>query len=92
MTAKKKKKWGQLKSQFNCLSLKIRTGNNSVYYFYPLDSGHSKADKPLEVKGKKRKRYGTWTKKDGKSHFGYKLHSIIDRDYELIRRFKTTAA
>ena len=29
-------------------------------------------------------------KKGGKSHFGYKLHSIIDRDYELIRRFKTT--
>ena len=33
-----------------------------------------------------------WTKKSCKSHFGYKLHSIIDRDYELIRRFKTTTS
>ena len=31
-------------------------------------------------------------KEGGKSHFGYKLHNIIDRDYELIRRFKTTTA
>jgi hypothetical protein len=28
----------------------------------------------------------------GKSQFGCKLYSIIDRDYELIRRFKTTIA
>ncbi len=40
----------------------------------------------------RRSRDGTWTKKGGKSHFGYKLHNIIDRDYELIRRFKTTTA
>jgi IS5 family transposase len=31
-------------------------------------------------------------KKGGKSHFGSKLHSIIDRNYELIRRFKTTTS
>ena len=31
-------------------------------------------------------------KEGGKSHFGYKLHNIIDRDYELIRKFKTTTA
>ncbi len=37
-------------------------------------------------------RDGTWTKKGGKFHFGYKFHNIIDIDYELIRRFKTTTA
>jgi hypothetical protein len=31
-------------------------------------------------------------KVSGKSHFGSKLHSLIDWDYELIRRFKTTIA
>jgi IS5 family transposase len=36
-----------------------------------------------------RRRDRIWTKKISKSHFGYKLHSIIDKDYELIRRFKT---
>jgi hypothetical protein len=28
-------------------------------------------------------------KKGIKSHFGYKLRSIMYRDYELIKRFKT---
>ncbi len=31
-------------------------------------------------------------KKNGKSHFRYKVYNIIDRNYELIRRFKTTTA
>ena len=31
-------------------------------------------------------------KKVGKSHFGCKVHRIIDRNYELIRRFKTMVA
>jgi len=54
---------------------------------------HAKADKPRGDEAKtRRSKDGTWTKKGGKSHFGYKLHSIIDRNYELIRRFKTTTA
>lgn len=35
---------------------------------------------------------GTWTKKAFQSHFGYKLHTIVDTDYDLIRRFRTTTA
>ena len=31
-------------------------------------------------------------KKRDKSHFEYGLHSLIDRNYELIRGFKTTTA
>ncbi len=30
--------------------------------------------------------------KKGISHFGYKLPTIIDKDYELIRRFGTTTS
>ena len=30
--------------------------------------------------------------KNGKSYFGYKLHTIIDADFQLIRRIKTTTA
>src|SRR5271169_6512950 len=59
--------------------------------FIHSDPGHAKADKPRGDEAKtRRSRDGTWTKKGGKSHFGYKLHNIIDRDYELIRKFKTT--
>ena len=61
--------------------------------FIHSDPGHAKADKPRGDEAKtRRSRDGTWTKKGGKSHFGYKFHNIIDRDYELIRRFKTTTA
>jgi len=39
------------------------------------------------------RRNRAWTgKKGGKSHLGYKLHNIIDKDYEYIKRFKTTLA
>jgi len=36
------------------------------------------------------KRLNLSKKRDIKLHFGSKLHCIIDRDYELVRRFKTT--
>jgi len=46
----------------------------------------------LKKKQKKRSKNVIWTKKASKSHFGYKLHGIIERDYELIRRFKAKTA
>jgi len=58
--------------------------------FIHSDSGHAKADKPRENEAKTKRRRLNMDKKGGKSHFGYKLHSIIDRDYELIRILKTT--
>lgn len=30
--------------------------------------------------------------KNGKSHYGHKLHTIMDMDYGLIRRLETTTA
>lgn len=40
----------------------------------------------------RRSRDGTWAKKGSKSQFGYKLHVLMDRDYQLIRRIETTTA
>lgn len=34
----------------------------------------------------------TWTKKHGKSHFGYKLSINVDKKYKIIRRIKTDTA
>ena len=83
----------QLQRQLNYLGLKIKKGMIQDATFIHSDSGYAKADKPRENEGKTRRNIdGNWTKKSGESHFGYKLHSIIDRDYELIRRFKTTTA
>ncbi len=33
-----------------------------------------------------------WTKKHGKSHYGYKNHISIDKQDKLIRRYKVTDA
>ncbi len=58
--------------------------------FIHLDSGNAKADKPLENDAKKRGNMeGTREKKGIESNFGYILHSIMYRDYEHIKRFKT---
>jgi len=40
----------------------------------------------------RRNKEGEWAKKNGKSYFGYKLHTLADRDYDLIRRLETTTA
>ena len=40
----------------------------------------------------RRSKDGTWTKKNSKSYFGYKLHSKSDIDYGLIRDIETTTA
>jgi transposase, IS5 family len=37
-------------------------------------------------------RAARWTKKHGKSFYGYKLHANLDARYKLVRRFKVTAA
>ena len=34
----------------------------------------------------------TWTKKHGVSHYGYKNHVTVDRQYKLVRDYKTTTA
>jgi IS5 family transposase len=61
--------------------------------FITSDPGHAPAEKPRGDAGKtRRSRDGTWAKKGSKSEFGYKLHSLIDKEYQFIRRFDTTTA
>lgn len=90
---KEKEIWGELQRQLDSNDLKIKKGMIQDATFIHSNPGHAKADKPRGNEAKtRRSRDGTWTKKGNKSHFGYKFHSIIDRDYELIRRFETTTA
>jgi len=57
------------------------------------EPGHAHADTPRGDQAKtRRSRYGTLTKKGSKSHFGYKLHILLDKDHQLIRRITTTTA
>lgn len=47
-------------------------------------------DKP--AKRRQKDRDARWTKKHGKSHYGYKNHLGIDRKHKLIRRYHVTDA
>ena len=44
---------------------------------------HQRAQKDMDAR---------WTKKHGKSHFGYKNHVSVDRRHKLVRRYEVTDA
>ena len=54
------------------------------------ETPESWADKP--AKRRQKDRDARWTKKHGKSHYGYKNHVTIDRRHKLIRRYRVTDA
>jgi IS5 family transposase len=85
--------WNELQRQLDVKGLTIKEGMIQDATFIHSDPGHASSDTPRGGEAKtRRSKDGTWTKKGGKSHFGYKLHAIMDRDYDLIRRISTTTA
>jgi len=85
-TGKDEKIWEELQRQMDSKGLKVKEGVIQDATFITADPGHQKVDEPRGPEAKTRQnKDGTWTKKGGKSHFGYKLHSKSDIDYGLIR-------
>jgi IS5 family transposase len=92
-TGRDKKIWQELQRQLDSKGLKVKKGVIQDATFITSDPGHAKADKPRGDEAKtRRSKDGTWTKKNSKSYFGYKLHTKSDIDYSLIRDIKTTTA
>jgi IS5 family transposase len=92
-TGRDKKIWQELQRQLNEKGLKVKKGVIQDATFITSDPGHARADKPRGNEAKtRRSKDGTWTKKNSKSYFGYKLHSKSDTDYSLIRDIETTTA
>jgi len=60
--------------------MKVKEGVMQDSTFITSDPGHARADKHRGAKTR-RNRKGTWVKKSGKSHFGYKLHIKTDIDH-----------
>ena len=85
--------WMELQRQIDERGLTIKRGMIQDATFILSDPGHAKSDKPRGDEAKtRRSKDGTWVKKGQKSHFGYKLHTIVDKETQLIRRFVTTTA
>jgi IS5 family transposase len=85
--------WEELRRQENVLGLKIKKGTIQDATFITADPGHAPVDKPRgELARTRRSKEGTWTKKNSKSYFGFKVHSKEDCDYGLIGEIKTSPA
>ena len=85
--------WTDLQRQLDARGLKIHRGVIQDATFITADPGHATADTPRGDQARtRRSRDGTWAKKGNKSQFGYKLHTLIDKEWQLIRRVATTTA
>src|SRR5512136_44958 len=85
--------WNDLQRQLDALNLKVKKGIIQDATFIEADPGHAKKDMPRGEEAKtRRSKDGTWAKKSTKSYFGYKLHSAMDPDFDLIRRIEVTTA
>jgi IS5 family transposase len=85
--------WNELQRQLDEKGYKIKRGVIQDASFITADPGHAPADKPRGDQAKtRRSQDGSWGKKGVKSNFGFKLHSLIDTNHQLIRRFDTTTA
>jgi IS5 family transposase len=85
--------WDELQRQLDEQGYSIKRGTIQDASIITSDPGHAPADKPRGDAAKtRRSRDGSWVKKGTKSQLGYKLHSIIDKEYQFIRRFDTTTA
>ena len=85
--------WDELQRQLDEQGYSIKRGTIQDASFITSDPGHAPADKPRGDAAKtRRSRDGTWARKGNKSEFGYKLHSLIDKEYQFVRRFDTSTA
>lgn len=85
--------WKELQRQQDALGLKIKKGTIQDATFITADPGHVPADKPRGNQARtRRSKEGTWTKKNSKSYFGFKVHTKEDCDYGLIRELQTSTA
>jgi IS5 family transposase len=92
-TGKDERIWEELQRQIDTKGLKIKEGVIQDATFITADPGHKKVEEPRGPTAKtRRNKDGEWTKKNGKSHYGYKLHSKMDIDHQLIREIETTPA
>ena len=69
---------------------KQRNGRNENAAIKAGETAEGRAAKP--AKNRQKDTDARWTKKHGKSHYGYKNHVKVDRRHKLIRRYTVTDA
>ena len=70
--------WNELQRQLELKGIKVKKGSAQDATFITSDPGHVKHDEPRSEGKTRRSRDGSFTKKDSKTFFGYKGHTIVD--------------
>lgn len=85
--------WEELQHQIDKLGFGIHRGVIQDATFITTDPGHAKKDKPRGGEAlTRRSKEGTWSKKGNNSHFGYKMHTLVDKEFMIIREVGTSTA
>jgi len=86
--------WNELYRQINLHNIKVEEGSIQDARFVDAQPGKQSSDKIDRGRQAKtsRNKDGTWTKKYGKSHFGYKLHTKVKRGSKIITQIAVTTA
>ena len=86
--------WKELQRQIETQHIQVKEGVIQDACFITADPG--KTQSGMENRGEdtktSRNRDGSWTKKNNKSYFGYKLHTKIQRGSKLIQEIAVTTA
>lgn len=85
--------WEELQHQIDNLGFGIHRGVIQDATFITTDPGHAKKDKPRGDEAlTRRSKEGTWSKKGNNSYFGYKMHTLVDKEFMIIREVGTSTA
>ncbi len=86
--------WDELQRQINGHNLKIKEGVIQDARFIHAEPG--KTNSGMDNRGREakttRSKDGTWTKKNAKSIFGFKLHTMMQRGSKIITEMALTTA
>ncbi len=86
--------WEEQKRQLAEHNIHVKEGKIQDATFIEADPG--KKNSKMEGRGREaqtsRSKDGTWTQKNGKSHFGFKAHTLIQRGSKLIEEVAVTTA
>ena len=86
--------WDEQKQQIAKHNLKVKEGKIQDASFIEADPG--KKNSGMEERGREaktsRSKDGSWTKKNGQSHFGFKAHTLMQKGSKIIEEVAVTTA
>lgn len=86
--------WEEQKRQLTKYNLQIKEGKIQDASFIEADPG--KKNSGMEERGREaktsRSKDGSWTKKNGQSHFGFKAHTLMQKGSKIIEEVAVTTA